>query len=70
MAIMENAHKPEAETREAAYKRRKSALEVRCNGCKQRSIERCDVCTVGRQLRYLEVEYSDVTGWSHNYWQK
>ena len=58
------------ETRKEAYERRKVMLESHCNGCQTRSIERCDDCIIGRKLRYLEIEYYDVTGWSHEYWDK
>lgn len=32
------------------------------------SADCCDECTIGRRLRFLEAEYSDVTGWSHSKW--
>ena len=56
-------------SRQVAYEKRKKELEKRCNGCKVRTFERCDSCTTGKRLRWLQTEYSDVTGWSHNLWQ-
>ena len=54
--------------RKESYQRKKKELEKICNKCKMCSIERCNDCTTGRRFRYLEIEYSDVTGWSHDYW--
>ena len=56
------------ETRKDIYNKKKKTLEKVCNNCIMCSIERCNDCTTGRTLRYLEIEYSDVTGWSHEYW--
>ena len=61
-----------AETRQETYKRKSGELLKRCVSCRNSpyppSVERCDECTIGRRLRMLESEYSDVTGWSHSTW--
>lgn len=60
-----------AESRKEAYERRKSELLKRCESCRKTqkpTPERCDSCTTGKRLRWLETEYSDVTGWSHKKW--
>ena len=58
------------EERKAAYEQRRAELEKHCNGCRTRSVERCDSCTWGKKLRWLQTEYSDVTGWSHSLWKR
>ena len=59
--------------RKAAYQRRQEPLEARCKRCREissPSIDRCNYhCDNGRRLRMLEVEFSDVTGWSHDNWK-
>ena len=60
------------ETRRETYERRKAELQKNCERCKKTqhpTHERCDYgCTTGKKLRWLETEYSDVTGWSHKSW--
>lgn len=62
-------------TREEQYEEKRKKLEKRCQKCKETSLippsyDRCDYhCTIGRKIRYLESEYSDVTGWSHENWK-
>lgn len=62
------------ETRREAYERRQKELMDKCSECRKRStfppsFERCNYdCTTGRKLHMLEVEYSDVTGWTHQKW--
>ena len=63
------------EQRRADYERKCAEHNSRCETCiKQSSFpitaERCGECTICRKLRMLEVEYSDVTGWSHETWKK
>lgn len=61
-------------TREERFEKKRTELMVHCNRCRSRkykpSIEQCDECSIGRKIRMLEVEYSDVTGWSHSKWKK
>lgn len=62
------------ETRRETYERRKAELEKNCERCRKLqqhpTPERCDYgCTIGKKLRWLETEFSDVTGWSHKNWQ-
>ena len=59
--------------RQENYEKKREELEVQCAKCRTSTFmptsERCDYgCTIGRKLRMLEAEYSDVTGWSHNKW--
>jgi len=59
--------------RKETFDRKRQELNLICQRCRQNStpsIDRCTDCTTGRKLRMLEVEYSDVTGWSHDHWKK
>lgn len=56
--------------RKEQYEERRKELEKHCTGCKTRSSERCNWCTWGKKLRWLQTEYSDVTGWSHKLWNQ
>jgi len=59
------------ENRKEEYEKRKKELLKRCESCRKtqtRTPERCGSCTNGKRLRWLETEYSDVTGWSHKKW--
>lgn len=61
------------EERKEIYNKKREKLEEECTKCRKRSYfkitpERCEDCTVGRKIRMLETEYSDVTGWSHKKW--
>ena len=56
--------------RKATYEAKREEVQKQCNKCIMISPERCNWCTIGRKLRALEAEYSDVTGWSHAKWQK
>ena len=56
--------------RKATYEKRKQELQKHCANCKTRSLVRCDSCIWGQRLRWLETEYSDVTGWSHKLWKE
>ena len=59
------------EERKAAYEKKREELNKRCDICRKQNrifkptAERCSSCTVGQRLRWLQTEYSDVTGWSH-----
>lgn len=57
------------EERKDVYSRKRDAISVKCKSCTMRSYERCDACIVGQRLRWLETEYSDVTGFSHDAWK-
>ena len=59
-----------AHDRKAIYEARRAEIEKQCAKCIMKSSERCNWCTLGRRLRALEAEYSDVTGWSHKNWQR
>lgn len=58
--------------RKEAYERKRAALNAICEQCMRRGgidHERCQMhCSTGNKLRWLETEYADVTGWSHNKW--
>lgn len=60
-------------TRQESYNEKRKKLSKRCEDCRKSifppTSERCNECTIGRKLRMLEVEYSDVTGWTHNIWK-
>ena len=62
--------------RKAAYERRAAELGEKCKRCITQSrspinINRCEhTCTIGRQVRWLESEYSDIIGWSHKKWTR
>lgn len=55
--------------RKKAYLQKQEELKTRCYACKTCSIERCDTCIVGLRLRWLETEYADVTGFTHDEWK-
>lgn len=64
----------EIEARRKIFERKKADLSKTCDVCRKRSgmptIDHCNYgCTIGRKLRMLEAEYSDVTGWSHELWK-
>lgn len=56
------------------YEKKREDLNKNCERCRKTqhpTIERCNYhCSIGRKLRMLEAEYSDVTGWSHDHWRK
>lgn len=60
-------------TRQLAYETKKKELSQICENCRKTqspSTERCEYhCSNGRRLRWLEAEYSDVTGWNHKRWK-
>ena len=60
------------EDRKDIYNRRVKEISQKCKSCRSGkfppSPERCEECSVGRRLRWLETEYSDVTGWGHAKW--
>ena len=60
--------------RREAYERQCAVYTKKCKACRASMfpppIERCNDCTTGRKLHMLEVEYADVTGWSHETWKK
>lgn len=58
------------EERKKAYERRQSSIKTKCSKCNNISYDRCNSCIIGKRLRWLEAEYSDVTGWSHERWGK
>lgn len=70
--LMSNEKK--LQQRKERYETRRAEHTKRCEMCRKSpfppSIERCEECTTGRKLRMLEVEYSDVTGWSHKIWNQ
>ena len=59
-----------SEERKASYDRKRKELEEHCVKCIMCSAVRCDSCTWGKKLRWLQTEYSDVTGWSHDLWKE
>ena len=63
------------ETRKQTYERKQNELLERCRICtgyNSPTPECCDYgCSTGKKLRWLEVEYADVTGWNHQgNWKK
>ena len=60
--------------RKEAYKKQRDELNAKCVDCRKLqtpSYERCNYgCSIGKKLRWLETEYSDVTGFSHKNWGK
>lgn len=58
------------------YQAKRDAILKQCEICRRQNhyfpptAERCDSCTFGKRMRYLENEYSDINGWSHKDWQK
>ena len=61
------------EARRAAYERKQEGMLEQCKRCMkngQPSFDHCNYhCSNGKRLRWLEAEYSDVTGWSHQNWR-
>ena len=57
------------EERKEAYLRKQEELKKRCIGCMMKSAERCEDCIIGLRLRWIETEYADVTGFSHEIWK-
>lgn len=62
-------------TRREVYERKQNELLERCRICTSYNSptpECCDYgCITGKQLRRLETEYADVTGWGHEkIWKK
>lgn len=57
------------------YQAKRAAILKQCEICRSQNhhfpptAERCYHCNNGQRMRYLENEYSDVTGWSHEQWQ-
>lgn len=75
LIMAKNRTQEEMVARREVYDRKKDALLKTCDACRARSgmptIDHCNYgCTTGRRLRYLETEYSDVTGWDHESWNK
>lgn len=70
---IEQKEDPKHAERKAAYERKQAEMLERCKRCMkngQPSTERCTYhCDNGKRLRWLEAEYSDVTGWSHQNWR-
>ena len=62
-------------SRAESFRRQQKAIKDECDNrirrgqCK-RVIERCETCPLGIRLRRLENIYSDVSGWSHDYWKE
>lgn len=60
--------------RKEAYEKRRNELLERCRHCtafNSPTPECCECCNTGEKLRWLEAEYSDVTGWKHGrMWKK
>lgn len=60
--------------RKEAYERKQKELLAKCAHCtayNSPTPECCENCSTGKRLRWLESEYSDVTGWSHSkMWKK
>ena len=61
--------------RRAEYERKRESLLKICKVCRQQNkifpptSDRCDYgCDTGKRIRWLETEYSDVTGWTHKKW--
>lgn len=62
-------------TRKEVYECKQNELLERCRVCNSynsHTPEYCDYsCSTGKQLRRLETEYADATGWGHNeIWKK
>lgn len=62
------------EKRKKEYERKQEVLLERCRICNSYNSptpECCNYCSTGKKLRWLESEYSDVTGWKHEkVWKK
>ena len=58
------------EERKANYEKRYQELIMRCRNCNTCNPERCESCTTGKRLRWLESEFSDVTRCGHSNWNK
>jgi len=60
-------------TRREQYNSRYCPLIQHCITCQKIykvSVERCNYhCIIGMRLRWLETEFSDVTGCSHRKWE-
>ncbi len=62
--------------RREEYEKKRTQLEEICVKCRRDNkifppkAERCNSCRTGNKLRWLQTEYSDVTGWSHDLWNK
>lgn len=60
--------------RKEDYEKLRDELTKKCVICRSHNsptIECCDYsCSTGKKLRWLETEYSDVTGWGHKAWNK
>lgn len=59
--------------RKEAFQKKTAELSKRCTICMKQSYfaptpDRCEECNIGRRIRALETEYSDVTGWTHSKW--
>lgn len=61
---------------EEGYLKKRDALEKECAMRRKNkqcidnpSPERCGACNVGKRMRWLESEASQITGWSHTYWK-
>lgn len=58
------------------FRAKQEAILEQCEICRSQNrhfpptTERCYHCHNGQRMRYLENEYSDVTGWSHEQWQE
>lgn len=65
----------EEKERAAVYRQKLEALNAKCMECQKRNQgsvnpDRCEMhCTIWFQLRKLETEYSDVTGYTHKAWK-
>jgi len=61
-------------TRKEQYEKKREELNAICTRCRKQNsafpptIERCEACSTGKKLRWIETEYSDVTGFSHKKW--
>lgn len=62
-------------TRKEQYEKKREELSKICVRCRNQNqtfpptADRCDSCRTGKKLRWLETEYSDITGFSHKTWQ-
>ncbi|MBE5806384.1 MAG: hypothetical protein E7313_06770 [Clostridiales bacterium] len=60
--------------RKDVYERKLNELNQKCLACRKENVisfEKCNYgCAIGKRIRWLETEYSDVTGYSHKIWKK
>ena len=65
----------ELEKRKKFFEIRREELTMECKRCVTAlgmpTVDHCNHgCGTGYRLRMLEVEFADITGWSHEHWGK